>query len=197
MPALEVVTYGDPALRRKARALRRASPDLPKLLDDMVDTVQEAPGVGLAAPQVGRSVRAIVVVYEEDELRLVNPRITRRRGSVEGIEGCLSLPALQGVVTRPEAVTVKALTERMRPQVIEAEGFLARIVCHEIDHLDGRLFVDRADPDSLHWVVPDEEAEEGYRREPTGLEEALSALEEMRAEGRRLPRAVSEARVAI
>lgn len=197
MAVLDIATYGDPVLRRKARALRKADQDLPKLLDDMLHTIEDAPGVGLAAPQVGRLVRALVARHEDDELRMVNPKIVQRRGEVVGVEGCLSLPALQGLVARPEAVVVKALTERMRPYTVEADGFLARVICHEIDHLDGRLFVDRADPHSLQWIVPDQEAEKGYRLQPTTLEEALAALEEMRAEGRRLPRVVSEARVAI
>lgn len=197
MAVLDVVTYGDPVLREKTKALRRADRDVLALLDDMLETVREAPGVGLAATQVGRSIRVAVVLYEDQELRLVNPKIVERRGEVEGLEGCLSLPTLQGVVIRPEAVVVQALTERMRSRKIKAEGFLARILCHEIDHLDGRLFIDRADPYSLHWIVPDEEAEEGYRREPTTLEQVLEAFEKMRAEGRRFPRAASEPKLTI
>jgi peptide deformylase len=184
MAILRVEIVGSPVLRKKARAIRKADPSIARLLDDMVETMDQAPGVGLAAPQVGQSVRVIVAHVEEDLYRLVNPRVVKRDGAVEGLEGCLSLPSLQGVVVRPERVEVKALSERMRPMTIEAEGFIARVLCHEIDHLDGTLFIDRADPDSLHWIMKDEESEDGLRREPTTLEEALESFEELRRERR-------------
>ncbi|MFQ6096746.1 MAG: peptide deformylase [Armatimonadota bacterium] len=185
MAILEVEIIGSPVLRKKAKAVRKADKSLSRLLGDMLETMDSAPGVGLAAPQVGRSVRAIVARVEEEEHRLVNPRVVKRQGQVEGMEGCLSLPGLQGLVVRPERVVVKALTERMRPIEVEAEGFLARVLCHEIDHLDGILFTDRADPDSLYWLVPDEESEDGFRREPTTLEEALAEFEQMRRQPQR------------
>ena len=183
MSSLEILTYGAPVLRRRAKAVNRVDDEVRELLEQMVETTRAAPGLGLAAPQVGQSVRAIVVLVEEDEYRLVNPKIIKREGAVEGIEGCLSIPGLQGEVVRPERVTVKALTANSRPVTVPAEGLLARVLCHEIDHLDGILFTDRADPDSLHWIIRDESEEGGFRKEPVSLDEALQALLEKRWPG--------------
>lgn len=167
-------------LRKRARSLRRADKSTIALLDDMMQTLQEAPGVGLAAPQVGQPLRTIVALVDELDYRLINPKIVRRAGSVEGTEGCLSLPALYGTVERPEAVTVKALTEKMKPVTIRAEGFLARVLAHEIDHLSGKLFIDRAIEESLHWLVPDDQEENGYRRAPTTIAEAAERFDRLR-----------------
>lgn len=150
----EIITLPHPTLRRKARKVSDFGPDLQALIDDMVETMRLAPGVGLAAPQVDTSLRVIVVEYgdEEDESKplklftLVNPEITR--SSVElltGTEGCLSIPGLVGEVDRALSVTVKAQNRRGQPVKVKARGWLARIFQHEIDHLDGVLFVDRAE----------------------------------------------------
>jgi len=135
----------------------------------MIETMLEAPGVGLAAPQVGENLRAIVVAqYNEDDdgvntFELINPRIVDAEGEVEGGEGCLSLPTLQAVVLRPERVIVEGLDRHGEPVAMEAHGFMARAFSHEIDHLNGKLFIDRAEADSLAWMIPDEDEERGYR----------------------------------
>ena len=157
MAVREIVTLPEPVLRKKARKVTDFGPELQTLIDDMVETMRVAPGVGLAAPQVNASVRVIVVEYgEEDEegktaippklYTVVNPEITRfSKESEVGSEGCLSIPGFAGDVERPLAVTVKGLNRRGQPIRIKAEGWLARIFQHEIDHLDGVLFIDRAE----------------------------------------------------
>jgi peptide deformylase len=155
MAQREIVTLPQPILRRKARKVTDFGPDLQTLIDDMVETMRAAPGVGLAAPQVDVPWRVIVVEYNEDEenedtppklYTLVNPEITRSSSdTVVGTEGCLSIPGILGDVERFEAVTVKALNRRGQPMTVKAKDWLARIFQHEIDHLDGVLFVDRAE----------------------------------------------------
>ncbi len=153
MAQREIVTLPQGILRRKARKVTDFGSDLQALADDMVDTMHVAPGVGLAAPQVGESVRLIVVEYgdEEDEEMppklyvMANPEITRTsEETLLGAEGCLSIPGVQGDVERFAAITVKGLNRHGRPMTVKAKGWLARIFQHEIDHLDGILFVDRA-----------------------------------------------------
>jgi peptide deformylase len=177
---MDILIYGNPMLRKRARALRRADKSTVALLDDMMQTMQDAPGVGLAAPQVGVSERIIVALVEDEDYRLINPKVVRRTGSAKGTEGCLSLPSLYGTVERPEAVTVKALTEKMKPVTIRAEGFLARVLCHEIDHLSGKVFVDRADEDSLYWLLHDDQEEDGCRSVPATLAEVVERFERLR-----------------
>ena len=155
MPIREIVALPQPVLRRKARKITDFGPELQTLIDDMVETMREAPGVGLAAPQVDVSQRVIVVEYHEKEddeespLKLymvVNPEITRKsQETLVGTEGCLSVPGILGDVERPDAVTVKGLNRYGQPFTIKAKGWMARIFQHEIDHLDGILFVDRAE----------------------------------------------------
>lgn len=168
MTIRKIVTLPQAVLRQKARKVTDFGPELQKLIDDMLETMREAPGVGLAAPQVGVSRRVIVVEFgdEEDEeipLRLyvfVNPEIVRVSSEmVAGTEGCLSIPGLVGNVERPDAVTVKGLNRYGQPTKVKASGWLARIFQHEVDHLDGVLFVDRADKvwkveESPEQVVP-------------------------------------------
>ncbi len=154
MTLRKIVTLPEPVLRRKARPVTDFGPALQTLVDDMIETMRQAPGVGLAAPQVGISDRLIVVEYfVNDELEdsprklyvVVNPEITAQSEESElGIEGCLSLPGLQGDVERVLAVTVKGRTRRNQPIRIKAKGWLARIFQHEIDHLEGVVFTDRA-----------------------------------------------------
>ncbi len=153
MAEREIVTLPQSILKRKARKVTDFGPDLQVLADDMVDTMRVAPGVGLAAPQVGESVRLIVVEYgdeEDDEVPpklyvMANPEITRTsEETLLGAEGCLSIPGVQGDVERFAAITVKGLNRHGRPMTVKAKGWLARIFQHEIDHLDGILFVDRA-----------------------------------------------------
>jgi peptide deformylase len=151
----EIVTLPDPILRRKARIVTRFDPEMQTLVDDMIETMRGAPGVGLAAPQVGISDRLIVVEYPENDEQedapkklfvVVNPEIKETSAETEmGIEGCLSIPGLHGEVERALAVSVKGLTRRGQPFKIKARGWLARIFQHEIDHLNGVVFTDRAE----------------------------------------------------
>lgn len=184
MAKREILLCGDPVLRRKAKRVQDITPQIVELLEDMKQTMIEAPGVGLAAPQVGASVRAIVVREDAEEdsqtFALLNPRIVAREGEEESVEGCLSLPTLHGIVVRAAAVHVTGIQPDGEPVDLEAEGLLARALQHEIDHLDGVLFVDRVEPDSLGWAVPDETAEDGYRLQPTTLSEVLARFEQLR-----------------
>jgi peptide deformylase len=154
MPLREIVSIPDPVLRRKARKVTDFGPELQKLIDDMVETMREAPGVGLAAPQVAVPLQVIVVEFgdEEDEeapsklFTVVNPEIVRASDElVSGVEGCLSIPGIVGEVERVEQITVKGQNRRGQPLRIKADGWLARIFQHEIDHLNGVLFTDRAE----------------------------------------------------
>lgn len=154
MAIREIVTLPHKSLRKKARKVTSFGADLQTLIDDMVETMRAAPGVGLAAPQVDVSSRVIVVEFNENEDEeappklyvVVNPEITRFSSENEaGTEGCLSIPQIVGDVERPISVTVKGLNRRGQPQKIKASGWLARIFQHEVDHLDGVLFIDRAE----------------------------------------------------
>jgi peptide deformylase len=157
MAILEIVTNPATVLRQKARKISDFGSDLQSLIDDMVDTMREAPGVGLAAPQVGVSLQLIVVEYsekaegQENEVppklyTIVNPEIIRVSEEQEfGTEGCLSIPGFVGDVERPLAITLKGLNRRGKPLRIKADGWLARIFQHEVDHLNGVLFIDRAE----------------------------------------------------
>jgi peptide deformylase len=165
MPVREIVTIPNEVLRRKARPVRDFGPDLQQLIDDMVETMRQAPGVGLAAPQVGTSQSVIVVEYGEDEdqevppklYMVVNPEIQRvSQETVPGVEGCLSIPGLVGEVERHAAVTVKGMSRRGQPLKIKANGWLARIFQHEIDHVNGVLFTDRTEQ---VWKLEDLDSE--------------------------------------
>ncbi|MGD0612546.1 MAG: peptide deformylase [Anaerolineales bacterium] len=149
------VTYlPEPVLRRKAKPVAHFDESLQTLIDDMIETMRAAPGVGLAAPQVGVSERVIVVEYAEDDEEedapkklfvVVNPEIKQLSKETElGVEGCLSVPGLLGEVERSLEVRVKGLTRRGQPVRIKAKGWMARIFQHEIDHLNGVVFTDRA-----------------------------------------------------
>ncbi len=172
MTTRQIVTLPDPVLRRKARPITKLDSNLQTLIDDMIETMREAPGVGLAAPQVNIPERLIVVEYgeeEEDEngeviekpkklFAVINPEIVKFSKETEtGVEGCLSIPGLVGEVERYSKVQVKGLNRRGQPVKIKAEGWLARIFQHEIDHLDGVLFPDRA---TQVWKPQAEETEE-------------------------------------
>jgi peptide deformylase len=154
MPHRKIVTLPDPILRRKAHPVTRFDSDLQSLIDDMIETMRAAPGVGLAAPQVGVPSRVIVVEYPVDDeqedapkklFALVNPEIKEISAETEmGVEGCLSIPGLHGEVERALAVTVKGQTRRGQPFKIKAKGWMARIFQHEVDHINGVVFTDRA-----------------------------------------------------
>ncbi len=148
MAVLPIRVYPDPVLRRNCPAVERFDGELKKLADDMVETMHAAPGIGLAAPQVGVELRLAVVdlsVGEDPDALLVlaNPRIVEHEGASLELEGCLSIPEVSEKVARPERVAVEAQDLDGQTIRIEAEEWLARAICHEIDHLDGVLFVDR------------------------------------------------------
>lgn len=143
MAIRNIVKIGDDALRKVCRTQLTFDEKLRCLLDDMADTMYKAEGVGLAAPQVGILRRICVVDIGEGLIELINPVITEKSGSQKGSEGCLSVPGRFEEVERPMKVTVKAQNRNGENIEIKAEGFLARAFCHEIDHLDGKLFIDR------------------------------------------------------
>jgi len=143
-----ILIYPDPFLLKKAAPVSRVDEKVRELIRDMFETMRAASGVGLAAPQLGVGKRVIVVDISHVEkevapLALVNPEIVESKGLAEGTEGCLSLPGVEGVVPRAEFVLVKARDEQGCPVQLTARGFLARALQHEIDHLDGVLFIDR------------------------------------------------------
>ncbi len=153
MPIRKIITTPHPVLRGKAKKVDTFDADLHNLIDDMVETMREAPGVGLAAPQIDVPLRIFVAEFgdendEEAPLQLyafVNPKITNSsRETGVGVEGCLSIPGIVGDVIRPHAATVEGFDRDGNPVTIEAKGWLARIFQHEIDHLDGVLFTDHA-----------------------------------------------------
>ncbi|HZF07091.1 MAG TPA: peptide deformylase [Patescibacteria group bacterium] len=148
MAVLKVLRYGDPALRRRAAPVGEVTADVRARIADMTETMYDEVGIGLAAPQVGISLRLIVVADEEGRAvqALLNPAIVDRGGEATGEEGCLSIPGVFAPVTRAAWVTVEAQDVNGRPLAIRATGLRARVLQHEIDHLDGVLFIDRVDP---------------------------------------------------
>ena len=168
MTLRKIVTLPEPVLRRKARTITTFDKKLQTLIDDMIETMREAPGVGLAAPQVNVSERLIVVEYAEEQEEeaegqpekpkklfvLINPEIVKpSEETLMGVEGCLSIPNLVGEVERHAVIQVKGLNRHGKPAKVKAEGWLARIFQHEIDHLNGILFPDRA---TRVWQPQDE-----------------------------------------
>lgn len=148
---------GDPVLNKVSKEVKEITPRIQDLIDDMFETMYEANGVGLAAPQVGILKRIVVIdVTGEDPIVLINPQIVEASGEQTGNEGCLSVPGKSGVVTRPNYVKVVAQNEDMETVEYEGEELLARAFCHEIEHLDGHLYVERVEGDLMD-VVMDEE----------------------------------------
>lgn len=151
MALREIRTYPDPVLRQKAQEVTEINGSLQKLIDDMIETMHKAPGIGLAAPQVGESVRLIVVDISHKEeghplIVLVNPEIIETDKVIDSEEGCLSVPGYYTTIKRHGKVLVKGLDREGKPVEIEAEGLLARVLQHEIDHLNGILFIDHLSP---------------------------------------------------
>ena len=147
MALLEVRLYGDPMLRRKAAHVREVTPELRRVIGDMIETMYNEAGIGLAAPQVGIPYRLLVMDDGKGGARaLINPVITSRSGSVVNEEGCLSLPGIFADIERSKSVTVQATDEEGRPFDLEAVGLQARVIQHEMDHLDGVLFIDLLSP---------------------------------------------------
>lgn len=161
MMILEILKYPHPTLRKKAKAVKRVDQTIKKLIKDMIETMQAAPGVGLAAPQVGESLRVIVVDVGEGPFAMINPKFKMKKGPTQVFEeGCLCLPGLVGPVERPSIITVTGLDRQGKPLSIDAEGFLATVLQHEIDHLEGKVFVDRVkDKSLLREVTKKEEIE--------------------------------------
>ncbi len=145
MAIISIVKDGDEVLRKKCRPVTEITPRVIRLLDDMIDTLHDSGGVGLAAPQVGVLRRIALVEVEPGELiELINPVIVSKKGKQEELEGCLSVPGKWGITKRPYEVTVKALDRNGDEFMVTGEDLLARALCHEIDHLDGTLFYDKA-----------------------------------------------------
>lgn len=145
MAKLKIVKIGDPVLRTVCRPVEKITPRTLQLLDDMIETMHAADGVGLAAPQVGVLRRIVVIETPEEGLfELINPKIIAFAGEQSGEEGCLSVPGKFGLTVRPMHVTVRALNRRGENIEVTGSGLLAKALCHEIDHLDGKLYVDIA-----------------------------------------------------
>ncbi len=150
---------GDPVLNKKCKEVKEISGRTLELIDDMFDTMYEADGVGLAAPQVGILKRIVVIdVTGEDPILLINPVILETSGEQRGNEGCLSVPGKTGIVTRPNYVKVQAYNENMEPFELEGTELLARAICHELEHLDGHLYVEKVEGELYN--VADLEQEE-------------------------------------
>lgn len=152
---------GDEVLNKKCKEVKEVTPRIRELIEDMLETMYEANGVGLAAPQVGILKRIVVIdVTGEDPHILINPRIVESSGEQTGQEGCLSVPGKSGVVTRPNYVKAVALDVNMKPIELEGTELLARAICHELDHLDGHLYVEKVEGELMDVVYEDEEEEE-------------------------------------
>lgn len=157
MAVLQLRVYPDPVLRQKAKRVKKIDRAVLKLIDDMVETMYETGGVGLAATQVGVSLRvAVIEIPGEETIVMVNPEVVKRSGEMEVTEGCLSVPGYRGDIKRSEKVTVKALDRNGKEIRIKGEGLLAEALEHETDHLDGVLYIDHLDSvDDLERVTPD------------------------------------------
>ena len=161
MALRQIRIMGDKVLEKKCREVTEMTPRLKELIQDMLETMYHAEGVGLAAPQVGVLRRIVVIDVGEGPLIMINPQILETSGSQTGSEGCLSLPGQAGMVTRPNYVKVKALNENMEEFEVEGTEMLARAICHECDHLDGIMYVSKVEG-KLYDTDPDliEEEEE-------------------------------------
>jgi len=174
MAVLKVRKYGDPVLRRRASEVGEITPEIRKLVDDMVETMYDEVGIGLAAPQVGIALRLVVIADDEtrDVRPLVNPVIVDRSGERTAEEGCLSIPGIFALVNRAAWVRVEARDLDGQPVTIEGRDLLARVLQHEIDHIDGVLFIDRLDPltrDRIKRKIKKEGLPEGTRHNAFAL----------------------------
>lgn len=156
MALREIRFDGDPILRKKSREVNEINHRVLELLNDMVETMRHANGIGLAAPQIGILKRIIVLDIAEEPIMAINPVIMEEEGEVKDIEGCLSVPNYRGYVDRPEKIKVKFLNEKGEEVIYNVEGYPARVFCHEIDHLDGILYTDKAS-EVFEETVEDEE----------------------------------------
>lgn len=156
MALREIRVQGDAVLEKVCKEVKEVTPKIVDLIDDMIDTMYEANGVGLAAPQVGILKRIVVIDVGEGPIVMINPRIIETEGEQTGDEGCLSVPGKAGLVTRPNRVVARFFDEEMNECEIEGEELLARAICHELDHLDGHLYVEKVEG-GLHDVTYEEE----------------------------------------
>jgi len=168
MAIREIRLYGDPVLRKRCKALRQITAEDRQLAEDLMETMFDANGMGLAAPQIGVLKRIIAVRLDEDTATVVvNPKVSRREPPIESrVEGCLSLPGLQGNVRRHQTVVVVGRDINGRPIELEGDEVVAQAFCHEIEHLDGKLYIDKVEEGSLQWI-------RWERNEETGEEEAV------------------------
>lgn len=157
MAIREIRIDGDPILKKVCRPVSKLSDRQQELIDDMLETMYEANGVGLAAPQVGVLRRIVVIDVGEGPLVMVNPEITEKDGEQTGEEGCLSVPGKAAIVTRPEHVIARALDRNMKEFSVEGTGLLARAICHELDHLDGHMYTEIAESPLMDVKYDEEE----------------------------------------
>jgi peptide deformylase len=189
MATRQIIYANDPRLREKSKRIKQFGPALKELAEDMLETMHEEQGIGLAAPQIGLLQRMFVAELPEDDNEpqggkpfvLINPELVRAsRNEVEGEEGCLSIPTWFGMVWRPEWIVVKAQDVNGKPIRIKAQGTLARVFLHEMDHLDGVLFIDRVESPEKLWQAKPEDLEsedEGqYQQEPEAEPNAVAEM---------------------
>ena len=160
MAIRKIRVMGDDVLTKKCREVKEMTPRIRELISDMLETMYEANGVGLAAPQVGVLRRIVVIDVGDGPLVMINPEIIESSGSQTGEEGCLSFPGKSGVVTRPNYVKAHFYNEDMELYEIEGEELLARAICHELDHLDGHMYVEKVEGE-IHDVVYEDPEEDG------------------------------------
>ena len=174
MALRKILTMDQPVLRAKAKKVSRFDNYIERLVNDMWETMRDAPGVGLAAPQIGESIRVLVAEFEDNAVAFVNPEILKRSDEMEyGTEGCLSIPGVVGDdVPRHTAITVKGRDPKGKEIRVKAEGWWARVLQHEIDHLDGILYIDHIPPEKVRKIEPDEIADEAEVRHVRGPEAA-------------------------
>lgn len=157
MAKLKIYVKGNPVLKKKAKPVKKITARHKQLLEDMFETMLSAPGIGLAAPQVGVSERLIVIKVGDTSYKLINPKIVKKSGEIVCNEGCLSVPGVEAPVNRYKDICVEALDQNGKKVVINASDLLAVVFQHEIDHLDGILFIERVKDPSLIKIKPEEE----------------------------------------
>jgi peptide deformylase len=171
-PIVKYEGEGVKTLTQVSKPVIKIGDDMPEFTDRMTEIMHAANGIGLAAPQLGVLQRIIIYDIGEGVRAIVNPKILQKKGEQIGTEGCLSIPGLQGDVARADEIVVKGLDQFGKPVRIREEGLASRVIQHEVDHLDGILFIGRAIQDTLHWVTPGEKDAEGEDTEDEAGEEA-------------------------
>lgn len=182
--ARRILQYGHPALRRKADPVGRITPAVKEIARTLAEVLAESGGLGLAAPQIGEPVQMFVYYDTEGDLvTALNPELVKAEGEVTEVEGCLSLRKLYGDVSRPQRIVVRAKALTGRRVTLKGEDLGARLLRHELDHLEGVLFVDQVDPDTLHWVVGEPNESGEVERVETTVQDALKVFK-MRMAGK-------------